>query len=119
MEEQAKRKDTSTLSLKYASEIYLAKSSTSTLAGSRSPIKPATFIPPPTRTIQPATANEETAKILKVKTLSALFGPKRHHSNSVTRILLHIVAGKLLLTCTFLTLSSFWQSWKNGSVKYC
>ncbi|XP_076803185.1 histone-lysine N-methyltransferase 2A-like isoform X2 [Clavelina lepadiformis] len=47
-EEQAKRKHTSVASLKYASEIYLAKNQS--LQGiPKSPIKPATFIPPPRR----------------------------------------------------------------------
>ncbi|XP_078490098.1 histone-lysine N-methyltransferase 2A [Ciona intestinalis] len=44
-EEIAKRKDTSVKSLQYASDIYLAKDHSS-VSAARSPIKPATFIPP-------------------------------------------------------------------------
>jgi len=46
-EEKVKRKNTSVASLKYASDIYQAKISGGTVVGNiRSPIKPATFIPP-------------------------------------------------------------------------
>ena len=68
-EEQAKRKDTSTASLKYASEIYLAKGGATVLGGSKSPIKPATFIPPLSRNISTVDLEGNQSTSFKVRTI--------------------------------------------------
>uniref|UniRef100_A0A6F9DG44 [histone H3]-lysine(4) N-methyltransferase n=1 Tax=Phallusia mammillata TaxID=59560 RepID=A0A6F9DG44_9ASCI len=73
-EEQAKRKDTSVASLKYASDIYLAKDH-GTIG--KSPIKPATFIPPTSSKQMHVSALGSTTLVIK-KGPKALSSGRQH-----------------------------------------